>query len=164
MILQAEPDYRTKPEDLQNMFVRNTTGDMVPLKAVATTRYVSGADIVTRFNNFTAAKISGGAAPGYSSGQALDAMEEIAKEVLPQGFSTRGPGRRTKRRRRARTAGLVFAFALVMVFLILAAQYEKWPLPIGVLLAVPFALFGAHRSRSGCAASRTTCISRSGSR
>jgi multidrug efflux pump len=143
VILQAEPDYRTKPEDLQNMYVRNRHGDMVPLKAVATTRYVVGADIVTRFNNFTAAKISGGPAPGYSSGQALDAMEEIAREVLPQGFSYAWSGQAYEEKKAGSTAGLVFAFALVMVFLILAAQYEKWSLPIGVLLAVPFALFGA---------------------
>ncbi|MDL9997592.1 multidrug efflux RND transporter permease subunit [Variovorax sp. J22P240] len=143
VILQAEPDYRIKPEDLQNMYVRNRSGQMVPLKAVATTRYVTGADIVTRFNNFTAAKISGDAAPGYSSGQALDAMEAIAKEVLPQGFSFAWSGQAYEERKAGSTAGLVFAFALVMVFLILAAQYEKWTLPIGVLLAVPFALFGA---------------------
>ncbi len=143
VILQAEPDYRTKPEDLQNMYVRSRNGQMVPLKAVATTRYVIGADIVTRFNNFTAAKISGGPAPGYSSGQALDAMEEIAKEVLPQGFSYAWSGQAYEEKKAGSTAGMVFAFALVMVFLILAAQYEKWSLPIGVLLAVPFALFGA---------------------
>jgi multidrug efflux pump len=143
VILQAEPDYRTKPEDLQNMYVRSSNGQMVPLKAMATTRYVIGADIVTRFNNFTAAKISGGPAPGYSSGQALDAMEEIAKEVLPQGFSYAWSGQAYEEKSAGSTAGMVFAFALVMVFLILAAQYEKWSLPIGVLLAVPFALFGA---------------------
>jgi multidrug efflux pump len=143
VILQAEPDYRTKPEDLQNMYVRNKDGQMVPLKAVATTRYVIGADIVTRFNNFTAAKVTGDAGQGYSSGQALVAMEEVAREVLPQGFSFAWSGEAYEERKAGSTAGLVFAFALVMVFLILAAQYEKWSLPIGVLLAVPFALFGA---------------------
>ncbi len=143
VILQAEPDYRTKPEDLQNMYVRNRDGQMVPLKAVATSRYVPGADIVTRFNNFTAAKITGDAAEGYSSGQALEAMEAIAKEALPQGFSYAWSGEAYEERKAGSTAGLVFAFALVMVFLILAAQYEKWSLPVGVLLAVPFALFGA---------------------
>ncbi|WP_218509646.1 efflux RND transporter permease subunit [Variovorax sp. dw_308] len=143
VILQAEPDYRTKPDDLQNMYVRNRDGKMVPLKALATTRYVAGGDIVTRFNNFTAAKITGDAAVGYSSGQALDAMEELAREVLPAGFSYAWSGQSYEERKAGSTAGLVFGFALVMVFLILAAQYEKWTLPIGVLLAVPFALFGA---------------------
>jgi len=143
VILQAEPEYRTKPEDLQNMYVRNRNGDMVPLKAVATTRYVVGSDIVARFNNYPAAKISGGPAPGYSSGQALAAMEEIAREVLPEGFSFAWSGQAYEEKKAGSTAGVVFAFALVMVFLILAAQYEKWSLPFGVLLAVPFALFGA---------------------
>jgi multidrug efflux pump len=142
VILQAEPDFRLRPEDLQNMYVRNHAGDMVPLKAVCNTRYVTGADIVTRFNNFPAAKITGDAAPGYSSGQALLAMEELALD-LPQGFSFAWSGQAFEERKAGATAGLVFAFALVMVFLILAAQYEKWTLPFGVLLAVPFALFGA---------------------
>ncbi|GAB2588697.1 efflux RND transporter permease subunit [Ramlibacter solisilvae] len=142
VILQAEPDFRMRPEDLQNMFVRNKAGDMVPLKAMCSTRYVTGADIVTRFNNFQAAKITGGPAPGYSSGQALAVMEELARD-LPQGFSFAWSGQAFEERTAGSTAGLVFAFALVMVFLILAAQYEKWTLPIGVLLAVPFALFGA---------------------
>jgi len=143
VILQAEPDFRTKPEDLQNMYVRNKDGKMVPLKAVATTRYVTGADIVTRFNNFVAAKVTGDAGIGYSSGQALAAMEEVAREVLPAGFSFAWSGEAYEERKAGSTAGLVFAFALVMVFLILAAQYEKWSLPFGVLLAVPFALFCA---------------------
>jgi multidrug efflux pump len=143
VILQAEPDFRTKPEDLQNMYVRNRDGQMVPLKAVATTRPVVGADIVTRFNNFPAAKVIGDAAPGFSSGQAIAAMEALAKEVLPAGFTYAWSGQSYEEKKAGSTAGLVFAFALVMVFLILAAQYEKWTLPFGVLLAVPFALFGA---------------------
>jgi len=143
VILQAEPDYRIKPEDLQNMYVRSRSGKMVPLKAVATTRPAVGADIVTRFNNFPAAKVTGDAAAGFSSGQALDAMEALAREVLPAGFTYAWSGQSYEEKKAGSTAGLVFAFALVMVFLILAAQYEKWTLPIGVLLAVPFALFGA---------------------
>ncbi|MEJ8853209.1 multidrug efflux RND transporter permease subunit [Variovorax robiniae] len=143
VILQAEPTYRVTPDDLQNMYVRNRSGQMVPLIALAKTRYVAGADIVTRFNNFTAAKITGDAAVGYSSGQALDAMEALAREVLPAGFTYAWSGQSYEERKAGSTAGLVFGFALVMVFLILAAQYEKWTLPIGVLLAVPFALFGA---------------------
>jgi len=143
VILQAEPDYRMKPEDVQNMYVRNKDGQMVPLKAVATMRYTTGADIVTRFNNFTAAKITGDAAEGFSSGQALAAIEEVANEVLPQGFGYAWSGQAYEEKTAGSTAVVVFAFALVMVFLILAAQYEKWSLPFGVLLAVPFALFGA---------------------
>lgn len=143
VILQAEADYRSRPEDLDKVYVRNRNGEMVPIKAVTTSRYVPGADIMTRFNNFPAAKILGDAAPGYSSGQALTAMEEVAREVLGQGYSYAWSGQAYEEKTAGSTAAMVFAFALLMVFLILAAQYEKWSLPFGVLLAVPFALFGA---------------------
>ncbi|AGW92122.1 MULTISPECIES: efflux RND transporter permease subunit [Cupriavidus] len=143
VILQAEPDYRSRPEDLDKVYVRNRTGEMVPIKAVTTSRYVPGADIMTRFNNFPAAKIMGDAAPGYSSGQALAAMEDVAREVLGPGYSYAWSGQAYEEKTAGSTAAMVFAFALLMVFLILAAQYEKWTLPFGVLLAVPFALFGA---------------------
>jgi len=143
VILQAEPEFRSRPEDLDKVYVRNVKGDMVPIKAVTTSRYVPGADIVTRFNNFPAAKITGDAAPGYSSGQALAAMEDVAKEVLGEGYSYAWSGQAFEEKKAGSTAVLVFAFALLMVFLILAAQYERWSLPFGVLLAVPFALFGA---------------------
>jgi len=143
VILQAEPKYRSRPEDLDNVYVRNKKGDMVPIKAVTNSRYVSGADLVTRFNNFPAAKITGDAAPGYSSGQAIAAMEDVAHEVLGEGYSYAWSGQAYEEKKAGSTAAMVFAFALLMVFLILAAQYEKWSLPLGVLLAVPFALFGA---------------------
>ena len=143
VILQAEPNYRTKPEDMETLYVRNKAGKMVPIKAVTTMRYVAGADVVTRFNNFPAAKITGDAAPGYSSGQAIAAIEEVAKEVMPSDFAYEWSGQAYEEKQAGSTAAVVFAFALVMVFLILAAQYEKWSLPLGVLMAVPFALFGA---------------------
>jgi multidrug efflux pump len=143
VILQAEPSYRLRPEDLDQIFVRNKTGDMVPLKAVVTTKYVTGPDLVTRFNNFPAVKITANAAPGYSSGQVLSTLEAVSDEVLPQGYGVGWSGEAYEARQAGNTAVLVFAFGLVMVFLILAAQYEKWSLPVGVLLAVPFALFGA---------------------
>ncbi|WP_322050399.1 efflux RND transporter permease subunit [Paraburkholderia bannensis] len=143
VIVQAEPQYRTRPDDIQQLYVRNRSGDMVPIKAMATVRFVPGPDIVNRFNNFPAAKITGDAAPGHSSGEAIAAMEEIAKETLGDGYSYEWSGQAYEEKKAGSTAALVFAFALLMVFLILAAQYEKWSLPIGVLLAVPFALFGA---------------------
>ncbi|HEX6591409.1 MAG TPA: efflux RND transporter permease subunit, partial [Moraxellaceae bacterium] len=116
---------------------------MVPLNSMVTTRYVTGADIVTRFNNFPAAKINGGPAPGYSSGQALAAMEEIAAEVLPSDFGHAWSGQAYEEKKAGSTAAVVFIFGMIMVFLILAAQYEKWTLPFGVIMAVPFAIFGA---------------------
>ncbi|MHA6203624.1 efflux RND transporter permease subunit [Dyella soli] len=143
VIMQAESQYRVRPEDIEQLYVRNKSGEMVPVKSVTTTRYVPGADIVTRFNNFPAAKITGDAAPGYSSGQAIAAMEEVAGEVLGSGFSYDWSGQAYEEKKAGSTAVAVFGFALGMVFLILAAQYEKWTLPIGVLMAVPFALFGA---------------------
>jgi multidrug efflux pump len=143
VIVQAEPQYRTQPDDIQQLYVRNHTGQMVPIKAVTTYRFVAGSDIVTRFNNFPAAKIIGDAAPGHSSGEAIAAMEQIAKETLGEGYSYSWGGQSYEEKKAGSTAGLVFGFALLMVFLILAAQYEKWSLPIGVLLAVPFAIFGA---------------------
>ncbi|AHX13505.1 RND transporter [Dyella jiangningensis] len=143
VILQAEPANRMKPDDLMDLYVRNKAGDMVPIKSMITTRYVPGADIVTRFNNFPAAKITGDAAEGYSSGQALSAMEETAQEVLGSGYSYGWSGQAYEEKSAGSTAAAVFGFAILMVFLILAAQYEKWSLPVGVIMAVPFALFGA---------------------
>ncbi|MFP6560514.1 efflux RND transporter permease subunit [Paraburkholderia sp. B3] len=143
VIVQAEPQYRTQPDDIQQLYVRNMSGQMVPIKAVTTFRFVPGSDIVNRFNNFPAAKITGDAAPGHSSGEAIAAMEEIARETLGEGYSYEWSGQAYEEKKAGSTAGMVFAFALLMVFLILAAQYEKWSLPIGVLLAVPFAIFGA---------------------
>ncbi|MEM5313369.1 multidrug efflux RND transporter permease subunit [Paraburkholderia sp. JHI869] len=143
VIVQAEPQYRMQPEDIQQLYVRNHTGQMVPIKAVTTFHFVPGSDIVTRFNNFPAAQITGDAAPGHSSGEAIAAMEQIAKETLGEGYSYAWSGQSYEEKKAGSTAGLVFGFALLMVFLILAAQYEKWSLPLGVLLAVPFAIFGA---------------------
>ncbi|MGF6551883.1 efflux RND transporter permease subunit [Paraburkholderia youngii] len=142
VILQAEPSYRLKPTDLDQIFVRSTNGTMVPIKALATYRYVTGPDLVTRFNNFPAVKVTANAAPGYSSGQVISTLEELAAQ-MPDGYDVAWSGEAFEERQSGGTSGLVFVFGLVMVFLILAAQYEKWTLPFGVLMAVPFALFGA---------------------
>jgi multidrug efflux pump len=143
VILQAEPSYRLKPQDLDQIYVRARTGSMVPLKAVVTTQFATGPDLVTRFNNFPAVKITANAAPGYSSGQVLSTLDEVANEVMPAGYDVGWSGEAYEARQAGGTSGLVFVFGLIMVFLILAAQYEKWSLPVGVLMAVPFALFGA---------------------
>lgn len=143
VIVQAEPSYRLSPESLNQIFVRSTSGSMVPLKAVASYQFVTGPDLVTRFNNFPAVKVTANAAPGYSSGQVISALEESAQQVIPAGYAIGWSGEAYEARQSGGTSGLVFVFGIVMVFLILAAQYEKWSLPIGVLMAVPFALFGA---------------------
>jgi multidrug efflux pump len=143
VILQAEPGYRLQPEDLERLYLRNKEGKMLPLSAVVSTRYITGPDLMTRFNNFPAVKITANPAPGYSSGQAIGALERIGAQVLPSDFGLAWSGEAFEEKQAGSTSVLVFAFGLVMVFLILAAQYEKWSLPLGVLMAVPFALFGA---------------------
>ncbi len=143
VILQASPEYRQKPEDLQQIFVRQRGGKMVPLSALVNTRYVTGPDLVSRFNGFMAAKINGDAAPGYSSGDAIAAMEALAESSLPDDFTYAWAGQAYEEKKAGSTSALIFAFALLMVFLILAAQYEQWSLPVAVITAVPFGLFGA---------------------
>ncbi|VVM36110.1 efflux RND transporter permease subunit [Pseudomonas fluorescens] len=143
VILQAEPNYRLKAEDLQQIYVRSKNLQMVPLKALLSTRYVTGPDLLTRFNNFPAVKLTANAAPGYSSGQALKALEEISAEIMTNDYALALSGEAFEEKKSGGASSQVFIFGLIMVFLILAAQYEKWSLPVGVLLAVPFALFGA---------------------
>ncbi|HEY3596019.1 MAG TPA: multidrug efflux RND transporter permease subunit [Paraburkholderia sp.] len=142
VILQAEPTYRLKPEDLTQVFVRSKSNSMVPLKSVVTYQYVTGPDLITRFNNYPAVKVTANPAPGYSSGQVMRALEEIGAQ-MPSGYGIAWSGEAYEAKQSGGTSALVFVFGLVMVFLILAAQYEKWSLPVGVLMAVPFALFGA---------------------
>jgi len=142
VFLQAEPEYRTRAGDIGAFYVRNDEGSMVPLSTLVETRDISGPEFTTRFNLFRAAEITGSAAPGYSSGDALDALEEVAAEVLPaeMGYAWNAL---TYQEKAAGGAGAVFAFAVGMVFLILAAQYESWSLPFSVLLGTPLAVFGA---------------------
>jgi multidrug efflux pump len=143
VILQAEPDYRLEPRDIDQIYVRNHSGDMVPLSALVSTRWSTGPDLVTRFNNYPAAKITGGPAPGVSSGQALEIMEQIASEVLPSDYGFAWSGEAREEKLAGGTSAIAFIFGLIFVFLILAAQYESWTLPFGVIMAVPFALLGA---------------------
>ncbi len=144
---EAEPEYRSTPEAIANIYVRAQNGrstSMVPLNTVVTTEYVSGPDPVTHFNGFNTALLLGGAAPGYSSGQALDALERLAKEQLvPKGYSLDWSGISYQERQAGGQSILAFGFGLLMVFLVLAAQYESWSIPFVVNLAVPFGIFGA---------------------
>ncbi|AQR65617.1 RND transporter [Aquaspirillum sp. LM1] len=141
--LQSEADFRSRPEDIRNVYVRAQSGEMIPLTALVTIKQVTGPEIVERYNIFPAAKIVGGPAPGYSSGQAIAAMEQLARDTLSDDYGLAWTGSAFQEKQTGGTSALVFVFALVMVFLILAAQYERWNLPIAVLLAVPFAVFGA---------------------
>jgi HAE1 family hydrophobic/amphiphilic exporter-1 len=142
VFLQAEPEYRTKASDISSFYVRNGTGEMVPLSTLVQTKETRGPEFTTRFNLYRAAEVVGAAAPGYSSGQAMDALEQVAKEVLPSemGYSWNALSYQEKQ---STGGAAVFALAVLMVFLILAAQYESWSLPWSVLLGTPLAVFGA---------------------
>jgi len=143
VFLQAEGDARTRPEDIDRFYVRNNDQNMVPLSALVTTSHIVGPEFTNRFNLYRAAQVIGGATPGYSSGQALDALEEVAKATLPPEISYDWADLSYQERKASGTAVAVFGLSLVFVFLILAALYESWSLPFSVLLSVPIAVFGA---------------------
>jgi multidrug efflux pump subunit AcrB len=142
--LQADARYRARPEDLGHVFVRSAaSGEMIPLKALITTRSVVGPEQLERFNGFVAAKVLGAGKPGVSSGDAIRAVEEVAARVLPAGYQIAWTGQAFQEKRTGSASVFAFGFAIVMVYLILAALYERWGLPVAVLLAVPFAITGA---------------------
>ena len=141
--LSAEANFRERPDDLKHVFVRSASGAMIPIDTLLTVERIVGPDQIDRFNAFTAAKVMGNPAPGYSSGQAIQAMREVAREVLPDGYQLAWSGQAFQEIAASGSGNQAFLFGLIMVFLILAAQYERWSLPFAVVLAVPFALFGA---------------------
>ncbi len=143
VLMSAEPSYRARPDDIGAVYVRSERGEMIPLSALAAVRYSSGPDTLDRFNNLPAVKIFGQAAPGYSSGQAIARVEQIAHEVLPPEFSFDWGGTSYQEKRSGGASTFALGLAVIMVFLILAAQYERWSLPFSVLLALPFGTFGA---------------------
>ena len=142
VFLQSEPDYRQRADDLGAFYVRNDQDDMVPLSTLVAAHDVQGPEFTTRFNLYRAAEITGRPAPGYSTGDALAALEQVASEVLPSEMAYDWNAL-SYQEKQAGGAGVVFAFAVLMVFLILAAQYESWSLPWSVLLGTPLAVFGA---------------------
>ncbi len=141
--LSAEGDYRNETWDLGQFHVRSSSGAMVPLSSLVAMRPTNGPEFTNRFNLFRAAEITGMPAAGYSSAQALKALQEVARDVLPPGWSYDWANMSYQEVKAAGTGSIVFIFALIFVFLILAAQYESWALPLSVLLATPFAVFGA---------------------
>ncbi|STP09875.1 efflux RND transporter permease subunit [Helicobacter cinaedi] len=143
--IQAQSEFRESPEDLSRIFVKSSNGDLIPISTFVSFERVIGADIVDRFNLFTSAKIIGNAneTKGYSSGNALRVIEEVAKEVLPEGYTIAYSGTSYQEKNASGTGKLAFIFGLIFVFLILCAQYERWLMPLSVLTAVPFAVFGA---------------------
>ncbi len=142
VIVQAVPEKRLMPEDLDKVFVRNGRGEMVPMSAFASSRWVNGPVQLVRFNGYPAMKIQGDAAPGKSSGDALVEVERLMAE-LPQGIGYEWAGQSLEEKAAGSTATLLFALALLAVFLVLAALYESTSIPVSVLLVVPLGVLGA---------------------
>ncbi len=143
VMIMAQPSSRTNPYDIEQIYVKSKTGQMIPLKTLVNLKNANGANFISRFNAFPAAKLNGSAAPGYSSGQAMDAMEQIAKEILPSDMSYAWGGESYQEKETGGTSSNMMMAGMLMVFLILAALYERWGLPLAIVLAVPFGIFGA---------------------
>src|SRR5229473_816952 len=143
VFLQGEGEERLKAEDIKGYYVRNNDGNMVPLSALLTTKPITGPEYTNRFNLFRAAQIIGNAAPGYSSGQALAALDEVARTTLPPEMGYDWADLSYQETKASGSATTAFALSLAFVFLILAALYESWSLPFSVLFSVPVAIFGA---------------------
>ncbi len=140
--IQSESDFRDRPEDLRDVYVRSAKGEMIPLTALANIEKSTGPEVMERFNVFPAAKIMGQPAEGHTSSEALAAMEQAAKS-LPADYTLAWTGSAYQEKAAQGSSALIFGMGIVMVILILAAQYERWTLPFAVVMAVPFALFGA---------------------
>jgi hydrophobe/amphiphile efflux-1 (HAE1) family protein len=143
--MQADAPYRAQPEDLGAVYVRSTatTREMIPLKSLIRVENVVGPEQLERFNGFVASRVLGSGRPGVSSGDAIRAVEETAAKALPEGYSIAWAGQAYQEKRTGRQSAIAFGLAIVMVFLILAALYERWLLPFAVVMAVPFAVLGA---------------------
>jgi HAE1 family hydrophobic/amphiphilic exporter-1/multidrug efflux pump len=143
VLLQSEPAFRTRPEDLGRFYVRAAGGQMVPLSSLLRVEHGAGAETLERYNLYPSIKLLGAPAAGRSSAEALAAVEEVAAKVLPPGFGIAWTGSALEEKKTGGSSAQVLLFGMVFVFLVLAAQFERWSLPAAVLLAVPFAFFGA---------------------
>ncbi|MCP5519157.1 MAG: multidrug efflux RND transporter permease subunit [Verrucomicrobiales bacterium] len=141
VFLAAEPEFASRPEQIGDFYVRNTGGKMVPLDTLVRVEPVSGPNFAARFNLYPAAEVMGAPAPGYSSAQALRAIEEVARE-LPREYGFEWSGLTLQQKKSEGEAGVIFGMAVVFVFLLLAAQYESWALPFAVLLSTPLVVLG----------------------
>lgn len=143
VMVQASPRYRTKPEDVMHLYVKNDAGEMVPFSNFIRMERVYGPEQLTRYNMYTAAMINGDAAPGFSSGDAIKAISEVAQESLPRGYSFEWSGMTREQILSGDQAIYIFALCLLFVYLLLAAQYESFLLPLPVILSLPAGIFGA---------------------
>jgi HAE1 family hydrophobic/amphiphilic exporter-1 len=143
--IEAEGDYRTDAKNVGQFFVRNANGDPVPLDAISSIQNISGPEFTLRYNEYRSAQINGSAAPGYSSNQAINALEEVFRQTMPKemGYDYLGMSFQEKKAQQGVSPTVVFGMSLLFVFLILAALYESWSLPFSVLLGTPVAVFGA---------------------
>lgn len=143
--VQADGEFRTRPENVGQFYVRNNSGEMVPLSTLVSMETVNGPEFTMRYNGYRGAQLFVAAAAGYSSGQVMQALEEVFKETMPveMGYDYIGMSFQEKAAAEGVPAGVIFGFSLLFVFLILAAQYESWALPFSVLLGTPIAVFGA---------------------
>ena len=140
--VQADAPYRLQPEDIKSLYVRNMQGEMVPLGTLMDIQRVLGSELVTRYNLYPAAAIIGGAAPGYSTGQALTLMEQVADHTLPRGMTYDWTATAFQEKKVGKQAYFIYALSITLVFMVLAALYESWTSPAAVILVVPLALVG----------------------
>jgi HAE1 family hydrophobic/amphiphilic exporter-1 len=141
--LQAEQNFRLKEDDISRLRVRNNKGEMIPLSTFVTIKKIVGPYNITHYNEYASVQVNGGAAPGFSSGQANAAMEQLAIDHLPDGFGYEWTNMVYQQNKAGNMAPIVFAMSLIFVFLVLAAQYESWAMPFMILLAIPLGLLGA---------------------
>jgi len=143
VLVQAEGDRRATPEDIGRIFVRSQTGNMVPLRTIATVRPSQGPESIERFNIFRSAVINGEPAAGFSSGQAIQAMQEMARGTLPEGYTYEWTGLALEEIKAGAAGSLIFILSIVFAYLFLVAQYESWVIPFPVMLSIVFAMLGA---------------------
>ena len=143
VMVQASPEYRLDAESLNNIFVRNSQGEMSPIGQYLTLTRVYGSETLSRFNLFPSIQVGGTAAEGYSSGQAIDAIREVAAEVLPEGYGYEFGGMTREEASAQNTTTLVFILCIIFIYLILCALYESLFIPMAVILSVPFGLAGS---------------------
>lgn len=141
--VQAEGDRRAKPEDIGKIYVRNRDGDMIPLQAFVTVKPILGPESIERYNLFRSAVVNGGPAPGFASGQAIEAMNQLGNDTLPSGYTFEWTGMALEEIKAAEAGSFIFILSIVFAYLFLVAQYESWTIPLPVMLSVGFAMFGA---------------------
>lgn len=141
--MQAEQQFRDAPDDVLRLYVRNDRGEVIPLETLVTLKPSIGPEAITRYNLFRAAQINGAAAPGFSAGEAITAMERVAAETLPPGMTFEWSGISLQQIKAGNLAPIIFALGLVFVYLALVAQYERWAVPFAIILSVPVATSGA---------------------